>query len=483
MRAIDLTPNKRRQTHAAAFRGALWITLAALVATVTALTLQYVRTISVLDTEARHMVGAEITALVDRYEAGGLPELTRFVDARARRDEARDFVYVVADDRLKILAGDLSTWPQGMRRTGWSRSTVPLRSGQGIVDHDIEAQVVPLGRDCRLLVGHLAGGRARLRARFVETLVWSIGLTALIGLGLGWWISRRALRFVERVSETGERFLTGRLDERLPTTGRGDEYDRLAEMVNACFSEVERMIASLRAATDGLAHDLKTPITRIKARIELAMLRDMITDPALMADTAHDLDSLLKLINDLLRLARTEALTAEAFERVDLAAVARAAVNLYEPVAESQGRGLLATARPAVVDGVRPLLMQAVVNLIDNALKYGGLTGTIEVRTETRNGQVELSVADDGPGIATADRERSIARLTRLDSSRTTSGSGLGLSIVAAVVRAHGGTLSLEDNCPGLKVVINLPAYGGRRPGVDCEPSRPGPDRIAPSRP
>ena len=453
-----MTPSKRKQTHAAAFRGALWITLAALVATVTALTLQYLRTISVLDTEARHMVGAEITSLVDRYNAGGLPELTRFVGARARSDEARDFVYVVANERFGVIAGDLSVWPREMRGYGWSRSTVPLRSGQGVVDHDIEAQVVPLGKDCRLLVGHLAGGRARLRERFIETLAWSIALTALIGLGLGWWISRRALRFVERVSDAGERFLTGRLDERLPTTGRADEYDRLAEMVNACFAEVERMVASLRAATDGLAHDLKTPITRIKARIELAMLRDGVVDSALLLDTAHDLDSLLKLINDLLRLARTEALTSDAFEPVDLAAIARETVNLYEPVAEDEGRRLVAFAQPALVEGVRPLLMQAVVNLLDNALKYGGPTGNVEVRTETRDGSVMLSVADSGRGIAVGDRERSVVRLERLDTSRTTPGSGLGLSIVSAVVRTHRGTLSLEDNRPGLKVVIKLPA-------------------------
>ncbi|NBW75795.1 MAG: HAMP domain-containing protein [Sphingomonadaceae bacterium] len=452
------------QTHAAAFRGALWVTLAALVATVTALSLQYVRTISLLDTEARHMVSAEITGLVDRYDAGGLPELTRFVEARARRDEARDFVYVVADDKYRVIAGDLSNWPVDMRRDGWSRSAVPLKSAQGIVVHEIEAQVVPLGGNCRLLVGHFASGRARLRARYIETLVWSIGLTALIGLGLGWWISRRALRFVERVSDTGERFLSGHLDERLPTTGRGDEYDRLAEMVNACFSEVERMIASLRAATDGLAHDLKTPITRIKARIELAMLREATADPELLLDTAQDLDGLLKLINDLLGLARTEALTSDAFERVDLALIAREAVNLFEPVAESEGQRLLAQARPAIVEGVRPLLMQAIVNLIDNAIKYGGRSAHIDVSTETREGRVILTVSDDGPGIPDGDRDRAISRLTRLDASRSTPGSGLGLSIVSAVARAHGGALMLADNEPGLKAVMNLPNHAARRP-------------------
>ncbi len=449
----------REHTRAAAFRGALGITLTALIATIAALTLQYLRTISVLESEARHMVDAEITGLIDRYKAGGLPELTRFIEARARRDGMRDFVYVVADERFKVIAGDLPQWPPEMEKFGWVRSTVPLRAGGATLDHEIEAEVVPLGGNCRLLVGHLASGRARLRERFIETLVWSSGLTALIGLVLGWWISRRALRFVERVSDTGERFLAGGLDERLPTTTNGDEYDRLAEMVNSCFSEVERMIASLRAATDGLAHDLKTPITRIKARIELAMLRETTADADILIATVQDLDSLLRLINDLLGLARAEALTSDAFELVDLAAIAREAVHLYEPVADNEGKRLVGQAQPALVLGVRPLLMQAAVNLIDNALKHAGPGAHIDVRTETRDGRVFLAVADDGPGIDETDRERAVARMTRLESSRSTAGSGLGLSIVAAVLRAHGGSLSLGDNQPGLKAVMNLPAY------------------------
>lgn len=409
------------------------------------------------------MVGAEITSLVDRYGAGGLPELLRFVGARARSDEVRDYVYIVGNDRFEVIAGDLSHWPREMRHYGWSRGAVPLKNSQGTVLRDIEAQIVPLGPNCRLLVGHLATGRARLRSRFIETLVWSIGLTALIGLGLGWWISRRALRFVERASDAGERFLAGRLDERLPTTGRGDEYDRLAEMVNACFSEVERMVISLRAATDGMAHDLKTPITRIKARIELALLRDTLADPILFMETVQDLDALLKFINDLLGLARTEAISADAFRRVDLASVVLEAVTLYEPVAESRGRRLIAHGQPAIVEGVRPLLMHAIVNLIDNAVKYSGDGTRIEVATETRDGWVILSVADDGPGIAAADYDRAVSRLSRLDESRTTPGSGLGLSIVSAVARAHGGTLTLADNSPGLKAIITLRAYPSER--------------------
>ena len=433
--------------------------MAALVATITALTLQYFRTISVLDAESRHVVGAEINSFVDRYAAGGLPELLRFVDARARHDEIRDYVYIIGNSQFEVIAGDLSQWPQDMKSNGWSSGAIPLENSQGTITRNIDAQIVRLGPDCRLLVGHLATGRVRLRNRFIETLIWSIGLTALIGLGFGWWVSRRALSFVERASDSGEQFLAGHLDVRLPTTGRGDEYDRLAEMVNACFSEVERMLVSLRAATDGLAHDLKTQITRIKARIELAIMRDSLADPVLFMETVQDLDALLKLINDLLGLARTESISVDAFRRVDLASVVIEAVTLYEPVAESEGRSLNVHEEPAIVLGVRPLLMHAVVNLIDNAIKYSGGGSNIQVATETRDGLVILSVADNGIGIAAEDHDRALARLSRLDQSQTKPGSGLGLSIVAAVARAHGGTLTLADNLPGLKVILELPAY------------------------
>ncbi len=441
-------------------RGALWVTLAVLLATVAALTLQYVRTFSVLEAESRHMVKAEVAGLMERYRSGGLQELARFIARPQPSADARDYIYLVGTANGRVVAGDLDRWPNAAQREGWQILNIPFRSGPTLRVRRVEAEVVSLGSGNRLLVGHLADGRDQLGVRYLETLGWSIAATALIGLGLGWWISRRALRFVERAAETGARFLAGRLDERLPVTGRGDQYDYLAEVVNACFGEVERMIGSLRAATDGLAHDLKTPLTRMKVRAELALLRQVSADEQFLLATTGDIDALLKLINDLLVLARVDTLTTNMLEPLDLADVAREAIELYEPVVEAAGRHLIADLRPAATRGARSLLVQAVCNLIDNAMKYGG-SASITVMTGSTRAKAEIKVADQGPGIAADDRTRATERLVRLDASRSTEGSGLGLSIVAAIARAHGGVLTLDDNDPGLIVSIRLPSGAG----------------------
>lgn len=438
-------------------RGALWVTLAVLLATATALTLQYVRTFSVLEAESRHMVQAEVAGLMERYRSGGLEELAQFIARPQPPADARDYIYLIGTASGRVVAGDLDRWPSAAQRQGWQILNIPFRSGPTLRVRRVEAEVVSLGSGNRLLVGHLADGRDQLGVRYLETLGWSIAATALIGLALGWWISRRALRFVEHAAEAGERFLAGRLDERLPVTGRGDQYDHLAQVVNACFGEVERMIGSLRAATDGLAHDLKTPLTRMKVRAELALLRQSPADEQFLVATTRDVDALLKLINDLLALAHVDALTPNMLEPLDLADVAREALELYEPVIEAAGRHLIADLRPATTRGARSLLVQAVCNLIDNAMKYAA-DSPIQVTTGHSRAEAEIKVSDAGPGIAAGERSRATERLVRLDASRSTEGSGLGLSIVAAVARAHGGALALEDNHPGLNASIRLPS-------------------------
>lgn len=404
------------------------------------------------------MVKAEIAGLMEHYRSGGLEELARFIALPPTPAGARDYVYLIGTADGQVIAGDLDRWPAAAQRPGWQILNIPFRSGPTLRVRSVEAEVVSLGSGNRLLVGHLADGRDQLRARFLEALGWSLAASALIGLALGWWISRRALRFVERAAATGDRFLAGHLDERLPVTGRGDQYDHLAEVVNACFAEVERMIGSLRAATDGLAHDLKTPLTRMKARAELALLRQAPADEQFLAATTRDIDALLKLINDLLVLARVDVLTANMLEPLDLADVAREALELYEPVAEAAGRRLIVDLQPATTRGSPSLLVQAACNLIDNALKYAPGDGPVQVTTGIAKMKAEMKVVDAGPGIPVDDRSRATERLVRLDVSRSTEGSGLGLSIVAAVARAHGGVLSLEDNNPGLAASIRLPS-------------------------
>lgn len=433
------------------------VTLTALLATVAALTLQYSQTFSVLEAESRHLVQVEVERVKDRYAEGGIGEVARFIARTQRVPGPRDSVFLLASNDRRLVAGDMDRWPAEAQAAGWHVFTIPVRSETSIRERRVEALVLALGEENLLLVGHLTDGRDQLRTRYLETLAWSVSAAALLGLTLGYWISRRAPRFVDRAARTGSRFLAGRYGERLPVTGRGDEFDRLAEVINACFAEVERTIASLRAATDGLAHDLKTPLTRMKARAELAIMRDAPAGPEFLVATASDIDALLKLINDLLALARVDAVTPDMFQPLDLADVAREAMELYEPVLEAAGRDFAASLEPAPVRGTRSLLVHAACNLIDNAVKHGGESGPIEIATASTAEGAELRVSDAGPGIAVQHRQRATDRLVRLDDSRSTEGTGLGLSIVAAAVRAHKGELVLDDNLPGLNAVIRLP--------------------------
>jgi len=228
--------------------------------------------------------------------------------------------------------------------------------------------------------------------------------------------------------------------------------------LNTSFTEIERLVDSLRTATDALAHDLKTPLTRIRSRIELSASSDDPTDVA--SDIRSDLDALLRTIDDTLRLARAETTMASEFTPVDFAAIVREAGELFEPVADDRGVALTVETVPAAICGVRSLLGQLVTNLLDNAIKYTPPGGRVIVRLARGHTGLWLTVADTGPGIAADQREQALARFVRLDPSRHAEGSGLGLSIAVTAARVHGGTLTLEDNAPGLKVVVSLPGDG-----------------------
>lgn len=447
----------------ATFRGAMVVTSAVLLATAAALSVQYSRTFTVLEAESRHLIQVEVERVKDRYAAGGIGEVIRYLARVQRTPGPRDSVFLLESKNRRLLAGDLDRWPAQARAPGWHVFTVPVRSETSVRERRVEARVLALRDGNLLLVGHLTDGRDQLRSRYLEALAWSVSLAAFLGLTLGYWISRRALRFVDRAARTGNRFLAGRYSERLPVTSRGDEFDRLAEVINACFAEVERTIASLRAATDGLAHDLKTPLTRMKARAELASMREAPVGPDFLADTAGDIEALLKLINDLLALARVDAVTPDMFQPLDLADVAREAIELYEPIIEAAGRAFVFHLEAAPVRGARSLLVHAACNLLDNALKHTPGSAPVEIATTSTAAGAELRVADRGPGIDVQHRRRAIDRLVRLDNSRSSEGSGLGLSIVAAAVRAHKGELVLQDNLPGLSAVIRLPLDGTTR--------------------
>ena len=449
-----------RWPSTAALRGALWITMIALLATGTALTVQYVQTVRLLDARAQAAVDDETAGLIERYRAEGPFAVAQAVSRAVGRPRVTDFIYVMTDISGEPIAGNLARWPDEIDHTGYRTFDTQITTARGnVIERQVAARAVMLGGDYRLLVGSLSDDRRLLHDRYVAALAWSLLATGVIGLLFGFWYSRRGLAFLNAASAAGDRFQAGHLDERLPVTGRGDEYDRLAATLNTSFAEIERLVDSLRTATDALAHDLKTPLTRIRSRIDLATLSGDAS--GVSPDMRNDLDALLRTIDDALRLARTEATMASEFAPLDLAAIVREAGELFEPVADDRGLTLRVETVPAIVNGVRSLLGQLVTNLLDNAIKYTPRGGRVTVTLTRDERGLWLKVADTGPGIPADQRERALARFVRLDPSRNAEGSGLGLSIALAAARVHGADLTLGDNRPGLEVAVVFPGPRG----------------------
>jgi signal transduction histidine kinase len=445
--------------QSAALRGALWITLIALLATGAALTVQYLQTTRLVEARMRALVDDEMTSLVARYEDYGLIGVEAAIERQRSLPRLNEFFYLLAAPDGRPIAGNLLGWPAAVDAPGFHSFAVDAVNTRGRpTQRQVDARAVTLGGGYRLLVGNFADERAALRDTWLRSLFWSLLATGALGLALGWWYSRRGLGFVDTVSDAGQRFLAGSLDERLPVSPRGDEYDRLALTFNRVFAEVERLVTSLRATTDGMAHDLKTPLTRIRARLELAEMSGDTVPAEAIAASRRDLDSLLELIDGALALARAESTGAAAFAPIDLDAIVGEAIDLYRPLAEEAGLILVADLQPAKLNGARSLLAQAATNLIDNAIKFTPKGGTIRVSTGMAAGRVQLTVSDTGPGIPAAERDTALARFHRLERDTGTPGNGLGLSLVAVVARIHGAALTLDDAASGLCVMLRFPA-------------------------
>jgi signal transduction histidine kinase len=286
----------------------------------------------------------------------------------------------------------------------------------------------------------------------------------VLGVGLlgGAAMSRNLLRRVEQVNRTSERVMAGNLSDRVPLDGTSDEFDQLAANLNRMLDQIERLMTAMREVTDNVAHDLKTPLSRMRARLELALLEpaDAAGKTEAIRTAIDDADRLLATFNALLSIAELESgARRERSEPLDLAEIARSAAELYEPVAEEKGFAVtVATESNVTIRGVRELLSQALANLLDNSLKYAG-GGEIHIRVSRRDGRAGLEVADRGQGIPEADRETVFDRFVRLEPSRSAPGNGLGLSLVRAIVRRHHGTIELADNRPGLRVRLEFPAF------------------------
>jgi len=421
-----------------------------------------------LEREVDLVIETELDGLKYQYDDGGLERLVEALDRRTDSWGRLGAVYLLVDSANSRVAGNLTAWPpQPSGNDQWLEFDILARERGQDIDHPVRAEVYDLGSH-RLLVGTDISERRRIFERLRATTLWGIGLTALLSALIGWWYSRRVAARVRVVAKTCETIISGDLMRRLPLAGSQDEFDQLASAVNHMLDRIEQQTAAVRATFNSAAHDLRSPLHRIRVRLEAAMHRGEWNDAAREAivDTVADLERVQRTLATLLQIAQADSASGPAAqEAVDLAALAREIVELYAPEARERGLGLVvAAADTAAIDGNRQLLAQMLANLLENAIKYVPHGGRVEVEVQNRYGRLALCVRDNGPGIPEASRTAALRPFHRLErDDAAPGGSGLGLSLVAAVVRLHGGRLTLADNHPGLEACCE---FGGERIGA-----------------
>jgi signal transduction histidine kinase len=415
-------------------------------------------------------VDTEIAGLREQYNQGGIRRLVIVVDLRSRRPGSS--LYLVTTATGEGLAGNVGSLEPGvLDHPGWLETNYRRLEAPEGNDHRALVQVVQLPGGFRLLVGRDLEERERLFGIIANAGQWSLALVIVLGLAGGFFVSRRVLNRVEAMTETAQTIMAGDLAGRLPVAGTGDELDRLADHLNAMLERIEALMHGLKEVSDNIAHDLKTPLTRLRNRCEQALRGSAGVHDyrAALEATIAESDDLIRTFDALLMIARAESGQArDNMTEFDAAEIARDVGELYEPLADEKGIALTVEAPTAApVRGNRELVSQALANLIDNAIKYAGPNGKLNgapaeivVKAGNDGERIAISVADRGPGIAEADRGRVVERFVRLEQSRSEPGSGLGLSLAAAVARLHGGELKLEDNHPGLRSIIALPRAG-----------------------
>ena len=422
-------------------------------------------------------VNAEFSEITDIYTRRGLRGLVFTIENRALRPGAN--LYLVTTPTGQAIAGNVGSLAPGvMASQGWSETAYRRLDEQSSRDHRALVRVNELESGFRLLIGRDLEERRRLFGIVVKAANWSLLVVVVLGLGGGIFVARRVLRRIDAMTGTTQRIMAGDLSGRLPVGRSGDELDRLAENLNAMLERIEALMMGLKEVSDNIAHDLKTPLTRLRNRAEEALAKSGSEADyrSALERTIEESDGLIRTFNALLMIARAESGQARGnMDDFDAADVASGIQELYEPLAEDSGMTLRVKTAPAPVHGNRELISQALANLVENAIKYGKPLPSIqplgdgavddanEIRIEARRdgASVLLSVTDHGPGIPEADRSHAVERFVRLEASRTQPGSGLGLSLASAVATLHGGELRLGDGNPGLTATLAIPARAG----------------------
>ena len=414
-------------------------------------------------------INEEVEVLNQRFQAGGIATVNRYILQRTVGGGA-DYLYLLIHPTGRTLSGNLSGLPN-VQPDDEGRLQFTYRRPQAAGSEDdsekddrtARGQIIALPSGYRLFVGLDVHEETRLVSRMLNTILAASALALALGVAAGIFVSRRFVRRLDRINNVARRVKAGDLQPRAPRTYTGDELDELSENFNAMLDRVEALMHRMRHTGDSIAHDLRTPLTRMRNRLDEALREDgdLEAREQALERAVADTDELLGIFNAILSLSRLEAGESRAsILRLDPADIAADLAELYEPVCEDEGLSFNAEIqRGMAILGDRGLLSQALANVLDNAVKYTPSGGAVTLRLrETGDGLIEFSVTDTGPGIPDVDRDRVTQRFVRLDNSRTKPGSGLGLSLVQAIADVHNGRFELGEG-PG---VID----GGHGPGL-----------------
>ena len=402
---------------------------------------------------------ADYLSLQTTYQRSGRDGLVDLIQQRIADRSFAGNVYLLADPSLAPLAGNLKDWPSTVSAArGWTEFRAPelLRS---TVDRPLlRAMLETFPNGDRLLVGKDIGDLDSFTDQMKLAVISGIVLIFVLAAVASILVTRRTVGRIEQINATSRAIMQSGLDKRIPLRGTHDEWDSVAENLNLMLDRIETLMGEVKQVSDNVAHDLRTPLTRMRGRLEKAYhdQRNSADDQSLIGDTIADLDAVLRIFSSLTRIAQIETQERKgAFRTVDLVEIASEVVELYDAAAEQDGTRLTIVGDPQMlVTGDRDLIFDAIANLVDNAIKHGRAGGHVVVATETIDGRPVISIADDGPGIPADQYEHVFKRFYRLEQSRYTPGNGLGLSLVAAVARLHGARIEMLENSPGLKFML-----------------------------
>jgi signal transduction histidine kinase len=417
----------------------------------------YWSTGSYMRSQSDRAIAAEFATLKNAYASGGRGGLTAAITQRLADRGFDGVVYLLADSSFTLIAGNLAEWPPFAKgSSGWG----DLGAQEGRTR--LRAAFETLSDGNHLLIGKDIGDLDAFAQNINAALTLCISLIFVLAGVASMSVTRRTVGRIEAINATSRAIMQSGLGQRIPLRGTRDEWDELAGNLNSMLDRIEELMRQVKQVTDNVAHDLRTPLARMRGRLEKAYnrQRDGDRDQALIGDTLADLEGVLRMFSSLMRISQIEAYDrTTAFRPVNLAEIAKEVVELFDAAAEDKGVHLKVVANSHVlVMGDRDLLFDAVSNLVDNAVKHGRAAGHAKVEVNESDGEARISVADDGPGIPADQFQHVFKRFYRLEQSRNAPGNGLGLSLVAAVARLHGARIELIDNLPGLDVQLWFPS-------------------------